>query len=191
MLIKNSIAACCRPSWRFCSKCFAPLTHRCVHGGKAIIISQDSRSSGVTSCCKCHSGWFPLVGSMSQEYALCPFPLNASVTIPDSSHATRIFTLSTSRTCRQASRNRRSVRILYTRISVRPICSCSCVRTSRISFQSLASPIVASAGHPATAPSSYIFKTRQHILVCFPPLLMLIRFFVAFPCPFTPKPDYA
>ena len=37
--IKNLIAACCRPSDRFAAKCLAPLAAKCVHGGKAMIMS--------------------------------------------------------------------------------------------------------------------------------------------------------
>ncbi len=37
--IKKFIPSLCLPSFLFCSKCFAPLTARCVHGGNAIIMS--------------------------------------------------------------------------------------------------------------------------------------------------------
>lgn len=82
----------CRPSSRFFLKCLAPLTARCVHGGNAIIMSHLSLSnSGITSCCKCHSGCPPLHGRISHEYASCPSFLNSVVTLCDSSHATNIF----------------------------------------------------------------------------------------------------
>ena len=52
--IKNSIAACCRPSRRFSSKYLAPLTARCVHGGNASTISHLIFRSSIASTWICH-----------------------------------------------------------------------------------------------------------------------------------------
>src|SRR3990167_765271 len=74
----------------------APETAKCVHGGKAIIMSQPSSKTSNTFFCICHSGFPPLGGKISQEYASCPFVRNALHTVWLSSHAISIFILSSS-----------------------------------------------------------------------------------------------
>lgn len=69
-----------------------PVTVRKVHGGKAIIRSQDfDWITSNTSCWKCHSGCPPEQGRISQLKASWPRFRNSRQTAWLSSHARRTF----------------------------------------------------------------------------------------------------
>jgi len=71
-----------------------PDEQRYVHGGCAIIMSQfEFEIYDRTSPCRC----CPSAGSRSHDHASCPRSENASRTMPEDSHAIRIFILDSPR----------------------------------------------------------------------------------------------
>ena len=89
--LTNTSAASCSPILSL--NHLAPLTAKCVHGGKAIIKSQTpaNQTSRITSPWMCGPGFS--LGNRSHDTASCPRAMKASRTIPENSHATRTFTL--------------------------------------------------------------------------------------------------
>jgi hypothetical protein len=79
--MKKSIALCCLPSAIFSLNQQAPAVEISVQGGNAMIKSQSFFNSSLTSPFICQSGWPPLHGYRSQEYASWPFFLNAAQTL--------------------------------------------------------------------------------------------------------------